>query len=199
MPENIEHTKVIDDMETESHKTQNYTSVGHETNTDEGVLASLGINLQLFVFQLINFAIVALVVWFLILKPLTKKMEERKKIIDESLDNAKRVESNLQMSEQKFQEKIDEAKAQANKVIELAGEEAEKLKIDMREKAKSEIEILITQAKRNIQIEKEEMVEEIKQETIALVVDAVEKIILEKLDPKKDKKLIEDSIEKLKS
>ena len=52
------------------------------TNTTEpagdgGVAASLGINGTLFVFQLINFAIVASIIWFLILKPLTKKMTER--------------------------------------------------------------------------------------------------------------------------
>ena len=79
--------------------------ITHESTTeipqDAGVLASLGINGQLFVFQLINFAIVVLVLWFLILKPLSKKLEERKKLIDDSLDKAKEIETNLGMSEQK--------------------------------------------------------------------------------------------------
>ncbi|MEK9158891.1 MAG: ATP synthase F0 subunit B, partial [Patescibacteria group bacterium] len=56
----------------------------------EGLLASLGINLPLFIFQLINFAIVAVILWFLILKPLTKKLAERQKMIDDSISNAER-------------------------------------------------------------------------------------------------------------
>ncbi|MFZ2189725.1 MAG: F0F1 ATP synthase subunit B [Candidatus Magasanikiibacteriota bacterium] len=161
---------------------------------NEGVAASLGINAQLFGFQLLNFAIVGAIVWFLILKPLTKTMEERKKIIDDSIDNAKAVETNLQMSEVKFQEKLDQAKVEANKIIEKSHTEAEKLSVDMKEKAKKEIEMLVDQAKRNIQIEKESMMTEIKKETVNLIIAAVEKIMNEKLDDKKDVTLIEETI-----
>jgi F-type H+-transporting ATPase subunit b len=166
---------------------------------EESVAASLGLNGQLFLFQLINFAIVAVIIWFLILKPLTKTLNERKKIIDESLDKAKEVDANLQMAQVKFQEKLDEAKVEANKIIERAHGEAEQLGVSMKEKAKKEIELLIDQAKRNIQIEKDEVLDGIKRETVNLVVAAVEKILNEKLDNDKDKKLIEESIKGLQS
>lgn len=173
--------------------------VEHTTaSSSESVAASLGLNAQLFVFQLINFAIVAVIIWFLILKPLTKTLNERKKLIDESLDKAKEVDANLQMSQVKFQEKLDEAKVEANKIIEKAHGEAEQLGVSMKEKAKKEIELLIDQAKRNIQIEKDEVMEGIKKETVNLIISAVEKILDEKLDGDKDKKLIEESLKGLK-
>jgi len=165
---------------------------------NESVAASLGLNGQLFIFQLINFAIVAAIVWFLILKPLTKKLEERKKIIDDGLDKAKEIDANLQMAEQKFQERIDDAKAQSNKIVEQAQEEAEKAGTNMKVKAKKEIELVVDQAKRNIQIEKEEVMVGIKSETANLIVAAVEKILGDKLDGKKDKELIEETLKKLK-
>lgn len=165
----------------------------------ESLPASLGLNGQLFAFQLLNFAVVAAIVWFLILKPLTTKLEERKKLIDDSLDNAKKVETNLQMSEQKYQDKLDEAKVEANKLIEKAHAEADGLAGDMKEKAKAEIENLIAHAKKNIQAEKEEVMEGIKKETVNLVVAAVEKIMSEKLTDDKDKKLIEETLKGLKS
>ena len=62
------------------------TEVTHEAAAEESVAASLGLNTQLFGFQLLNFAVVGLIVWFLILKPLTKKMAERQQIINESLN-----------------------------------------------------------------------------------------------------------------
>ncbi|MFA6427372.1 MAG: F0F1 ATP synthase subunit B [Candidatus Magasanikbacteria bacterium] len=169
-----------------------------ETATEGGVAASLGLNTQLFLFQLLNFAIVAAIVWFLILKPLTKKLEERKNVIDESLDKAKEIETKFVMSEQKYQERLDDAKVEANKLIERAHTEGKQLGEDMKLKAKEEIEGLVVRAKHQIQNEKEKMVEDIKSETADLVVMALEKVLGEKMDSEKDKKIIEDSLKGLK-
>ena len=165
--------------------------------SDESLAASLGLNGQLFAFQLLNFAVVAAILWFLILKPLSKVLEERKKVINESLDKAKQVDTNLLMSEQKYQEKLDIAKVEANKIIEKASEQADQLAGDMKQKAKGEIELLIEQAKKNINIEKDEVMAGVKKETANLIVAAVEKIMNEKLDDTKDKALIEDTLKKL--
>ena len=53
------------------------SEIGHAEN--KTVLSSLGINGMQLVIQFVNLTIVLLVVWYLILKPLTKKMDERKK------------------------------------------------------------------------------------------------------------------------
>ncbi len=163
----------------------------HAETSDVGVLDNLGINGQLFVFQLINFAIVGAIVWFLILKPLTKKMEERRTLIDESLDKAKEVETNLAMSERKFQERVDEAKVESNRMIAKATEEAMAVSGDMKKKAKEEIELLVKQAKKNIEIDREDMRTEIRKETASMIVAALKKILQQDLDPKMDAKYIE--------
>jgi len=168
-----------------------------ETAQDTGLLASLGINGSLFVFQLINFAVVGAILWFLILKPLTKKMAERQNIIDESLTNAKKVQDTLARGEKDYQSKIDMAKVEANRILEKANSETEIVANEMKAKAKKEIEGLVDQARRNIKIEKEEMVTKLKEETAEMVVMAVEKILSEKMDEKKDKKLIEEAIKNI--
>lgn len=170
-----------------------------EKATDGGALASLGINGTLFIFQLINFAIVAVILWFLILKPLTKKMSERQKMIEQSIDNAKKIETNLGMSERKYQEKIDQAKIDANKIMEKAQQEALLVAGNLKEKAKQEIELLVEQARKNIKIEKADMMSEVKKEAASLVVAAVEKIISEKIDSIKDNKMIAEAIKDFKS
>jgi len=163
----------------------------------EGLLASLGINVTLFLFQLANFIVVALILWFLILKPLTKKMAERQKIIDESLDNAKKIQTNLEQSEQDYQKHLQEAKRAGEKVLEQAGVESEKLSSELKDKAKKEIESLVAQAKRNIQLEKEEMTVAFKGEAATLVALALEKILSEKMTDERDKKFIKEIVEKL--
>lgn len=168
------------------------------TEQENGVLDSLGINGQLFVFQLINFAIVAAILWFLILKPLTKKMAERKKIIDESLDNVKKIEENLAKSNIDYQAKLTEARSEANKILEKAMIESRQATENTKEQAKKEIEFLVTQAKNKIGEERAEMISVIKKDTADLVVAALEKVLKEKVDSKKDKELIEDVVKNVK-
>lgn len=163
----------------------------------EGILASLGLNPSLFVFQLINFVVVAAVIWYLILKPLTKKMTERQELIDKSLLDARRIEENLRLGEQKYQERIDQAKVEANKILEKTTVEAEQLSVQMKDKAKKEIEILIDQAKRNMAVDRADMLAAVKQNAADLVVMALEKILREKMDSKKDKEMIEGILSKL--
>jgi F-type H+-transporting ATPase subunit b len=170
----------------------------HTTEASEGLLASLGINGTLFIFQLINFTIVALIIWFLILKPLTKKMTERQDKITSSLIKAEEVDANLRHSEQKYQEKIDEAKGEAANIISRAATEAVEAGERIKVKSKAEIESLVAQAKKNIQIEKEEMLVEIKQQAGEMVVIALEKILEEKITNAKDKEMILRSVKNIK-
>lgn len=196
-----EQTHDVDVVNTHEEYTEVHTEVGHGDGhgaAEQGLAASLGLNAQLFAFQLLNFAVVAAIIWFLILKPLTDKLEERKKIIDESLDNAKEVETKLTMSEKKYQERIDEAKIEANKIIEKTHAENKKMADDMKERAQDEVEKLVAQAKKNIGAEKEAMIEAVKKESADMIVAALEKILNEKVDSDNDKKIIEDSINSLK-
>lgn len=168
------------------------------TAGQEGLLASLGINGTLFAFQLINFTIVMAVLWFLILKPLTKKMAERQKMISDSVDNVKKIETNLGMSEKKYQEKIDQAKVDANKLIEKAQQEALAVAETMKEKTKKEIELLVDQARKNIKTERDESVNELKLQAAELIISATEKILSAKIDIEKDSKIIEEAVKNIK-
>lgn len=164
---------------------------------EESVMASLGINSTLFIFQLINFAVVAVILWFLILKPLTKKMSERQKMIDDSIDNAKKIETNLGMSEKKYQEKIDLAKVEANKIMEKSQQEAVAAAENARTKAKQDIEQLVEQARKNIKIERDQSIAEIKAEAAGLIVSAAEKLLSAKIDKEKDEKIINEAVKSL--
>ncbi|PIZ96263.1 MAG: ATP synthase F0 subunit B [Candidatus Magasanikbacteria bacterium CG_4_10_14_0_2_um_filter_33_14] len=195
---NVEHTTETPVVTPVNMEETHAEVVEHGATADAGLAASLGINAQLFVFQLINFTVVAVILWFLVLKPLTKTLAERKKMIDESIDNAKEIETNLALSEKEYQDKLKEAKGEANKVIEHAHTEAKQLGEDMKVKAKTEVEGIVAQAKKSIQSEKVQMMEEIRQESATLIVTALEKILNEKMDGNIDKKIIEDSLKNLK-
>ncbi|MBI5221766.1 MAG: F0F1 ATP synthase subunit B [Candidatus Magasanikbacteria bacterium] len=166
--------------------------------TSDSPLAGLGINGTLFIAQLINFALVATIVWFLILKPLTKKMSERQKMIDDSIDNAKKIQDNLNKSEKEYQTRIDQAKVESNKILEKAAGESDVMVEEAKNNAKKEIERLVSQARDSIKAEKETMQSELKSETVNIIISALEKILGEKVNDASDKKMIEDVLKKLK-
>lgn len=163
-----------------------------------GPLADLGINGTLLVAQFINFALVGAIVWFLILKPLTSKMAERQKMIDDSIDNAKKIQDNLNKSEKEYQTRIDQSKVDANKIMEKTTLAAAAATEEAKVLARKEIEQLVLQARKSIVNEKEVMSAELKAETANFIILALEKVIGEKFDNAKDKAFIEDILKKLK-
>jgi len=165
--------------------------------TKEGVLGSLGINGQLFVFQLINFAVVAAILWFLILKPLTKKMAERQKIIDEGLNNASKMNILLKETEEEKKKSLKIAKDEAEQIIISAENIAKSQKEKIVAKTKAQVEQIAEAAKKQIFEEKEKMIKEVKTEVAALIVLSMEKILNEKITSTKDKELIEKTLKEI--
>ena len=169
-----------------------------EASVNTDLLASLGLNGSQFIFQWINFAIVVAVLWFLILKPLTKKLNERQKMIDDSIKNAEKIQKNLEKSDKDYQVRMDVAKVEANKILEKAQAETTVVAEDMKNKTKKEIEQLVDHAKKNIKLEKEAMMAGLKKETAEIVISAMEKILSAKMDGKKDKEMIENALKDIK-
>ena len=185
----------------EEASTETQTEVGHEeTNSseaEEGVLGSLGINGSLFVFQLINFAIVVAVLWFLILKPLTKKMTERQEKIEKGLDDAEKFKKNLEESEKKYEEKMNQARIEASKVMEEADKRAEISRQETLKKANGEADDMISKAKSEIEAVKEDSLKQIRTEAANMVALGVEKVLGKEIDEGEQKRLVERATEEI--
>jgi F-type H+-transporting ATPase subunit b len=175
-----------------------YASESAETTAaNEGFLGSMGINAPLFCFQLLNFGIVLAVLWFLLLKPLAKKLSERQTMIDNSIENSKKIEEMLKKGELGFQEKIDMAKSEAGMILERAKIESDALADQSRQQTRTEIESLVETAKKKIESERVQMAAELKEQTAEIVIAALQKILPEKIDGAKDKKIIAETLSKL--
>ena len=164
---------------------------------DESLAASLGLDVYMFAIQFLNFVVVGLIIWFLILRPLTKKMAERKKLIDESLEKAEAIDANFRVAEQKAREILDDAKVKANHVVSQAQDEAVVVGEKTKAQARVEIDELVAEAKKHIQDERETARADLQREVADLVATATEKIIAVKLDSTSDEKLIMSTLKDL--
>ncbi len=161
----------------------------------EGLVQTFHIDWKLMIAQLVNFGIVLAVLYYFALKPLMKMMNKRSSDIEQSLENAKKVEEELRAADAKKEQVITEAKKEAQIIAANASKEAEKLREEKLHQTRTEMEKLATRAKEEIQSEKEQMLREAKQELADLVVTASSKVIGKEVDAQTNKALIEKTIE----
>jgi len=162
------------------------------------ILQLFGIDWKLMLAQLINFAIVVLVLWKFAIKPLTATMERRSKEIEQGLFDAEKSREKLEAVQNEVKEKLQEAKKEAAVILDKARQLSEDNKKISLDKTKEEVEILIKKAKEQINSEKDSMVSQVKTEVAQMVVTALEKILSEGLSKDLDKKYIDKVLKDIK-
>lgn len=159
------------------------------------IIETFHIDYKMLIAQMINFAIILGVLYKFAYGPMVKHMDERSKLIEKGLDDAKKAGENLAAASKEREEKILQAKKEARQIIEDAQVQAEKSKDEIVDRARVESEKVVEQAKEQIQNEKEKMIVEVKKEIGTLVFAATAKIVEGEIDQEKNAKLIAKTIE----
>jgi F-type H+-transporting ATPase subunit b len=89
---------------------------------------------------------------------------------------------------------LQKAREEADGIIKNANEAAEKIKSETIAQATEQAEKMIEQTRSTLAMEKEKMISEAKKEIGQLVAAAAEKVVRSKIDPAKDRNLIEQSL-----
>jgi len=162
----------------------------------DSLIETFHIDIKLLIAQTINFAIVISVLYFFALKPLLQVMKDRTAKIEKSLEDAKKIEERLDITEAEYKESIAKAKKESNAILEKTQEQAEAKRVTMLNQAKEEIGAVISEEKVKIQQEKAKMLKEVKSELADLVIATTEKVLEKKIDEKQDKELIKKVVGK---
>lgn len=162
-----------------------------------GGLGTLGINLKIFLAQLLNFAIVLLVLWKWAYKPIVKLLEERQEKIEHGVKQADDVEKRVQDLERERHEVMATAKSDAAKVLEDVRVTADERKKELLAKAKEEVKGVVAQGKAQLEAQKVQMIQEAREEIAAIAVEAARKILADGVDEKKATKLAEGVVDKM--
>lgn len=162
-----------------------------------GGIATLGINLNIFVAQLVNFLVVLLVLWKFAYKPLVKILDDRSHKIEESLKQSDAVEVRVKQLEIEQKQIIATAKGEAMQILEMAKQDADARKQELLAVAKKEVERVVQQGKEQLQAEKAQMIHEAKTELVQLAVAATKKILESEVDEKASQKIASDVIQKM--
>jgi F-type H+-transporting ATPase subunit b len=158
-----------------------------------GGIGALGVNLKLFLAQLVNFGVLVFVMWKWVYGPLMKKMDERTKKIQDGLDFAKQATEQLNDAEAERTKTMRQAKAEAYTLMEDAAAKAESYRKEKVAQTGVEIERMVDDAKVRLSQERDATYESLKTEIAGLVALATKKIALG-MDEKSKEKLVTQAI-----
>src|SRR3989338_5331717 len=91
----------------------------------ESIISTFHLNTGLLVAQVINFAVVVLVLWYFAFRPLNKKMTERQTEIKDILFLDKKTKTDLELANKERESILKEARVEAKKIMTEAVDRAE--------------------------------------------------------------------------
>lgn len=161
------------------------------------VLKNFGIEPTLLLAQIVNFAIILFVLKKFFYKPIVQTLEDRKKRIEESLNNADLIEEKLQKTEEKTAKIIEEASQNAKEMIANAKSESQRIADEALLEARKTQEEIIAAARVQIDSQREEMQKQLEQETLILVTEVVKKVLGRNLKQDEQRKLTSQALSEI--
>lgn len=158
-------------------------------------LGEIGFNLPGLASQIINFFVLMVLLYLLLIKPVVRMLDRRAERIKESLEAAERARQESQRGGEEVQRALQEARVQGQQLIEDARKTGERLIADARAEARRQGEEEAQRARAAIEQERDEAVQRVRQEFSGLAILAAEKVIHRSLDRKAHEDLIEQVLQ----
>jgi len=157
-------------------------------------LEGLGINPGFLLSQIVNFLILFVALYFLLWKRVLRTLDERRRRIQEGLENAERARQELARIEEEYQRRVAEGQAEAERIKAQALQEAEQAREEVLEKARAEAEKILAQARAEAEVLRREALVGMREQIVDLALTAASKVIGEALDEQAHRQLIEKFI-----
>ena len=159
-------------------------------DAQNSALGALGLNVQSFVFQLVTFILLLLILRKYAYPPIVKTLEERRKAVERSIDQAKEAAASLVKAEKQIEHMLAQARDEAQELVTAAHHEAAQMVEEAEAKAATRAEHIVKEAHASMEHELTKARLALKHETAQLVAGAAGIIIKEKVDAKKNAELI---------
>jgi F-type H+-transporting ATPase subunit b len=162
-------------------------------------MEALGINLGLFIVQLIAFTIVFLTLNAWVYKPMLNMMETRKQKIAQGLEDARISAEARSNAEKEAAKIIADAQTAASKVVREATERADAAGKDVKAAAEAEAVKVRESAVAEAELERSRILSDLRGQVASLAIAAANKLVGEALDKKKQHALLDEFFSGVKS
>ena len=136
-----------------------------------------GVKLPTLIAQMINFCLVALVLYKFAVKPIVATLDERQQKIADGLQYAEEMKAQLAAAERERAEKIKTAAVNAQKILTESREQSKEMIEQKTQEAAAQAEAIIRKASEAAELERQKMLADVRQEVARLVVATSSKVL----------------------
>ena len=136
-----------------------------------------GVSVSTLIAQMVNFCLVALVLYYFAVKPISTTLEERQQKISDGLQYAEEMKTQLAEAERERTEKVKQAAIGAQKILAEAREQSKEMIEVKTQEAAAQAEAIIRKASEATELERQKMLADVRQEVARLVVATSSKVL----------------------
>jgi F-type H+-transporting ATPase subunit b len=151
----------------------------------------------LFIWTIVTFLVLLTLLAKFAWTPLLQALEGRQESIRKSLDDARQAKQELERLQQESAEIIRQGRIEAEAIITRSRADAERLREEMKQKARAEAEGIVKNAERQIQLETGRALQQIRREAVDLSVMIASKLIQRNLTKEDNERLIEEALQQV--
>lgn len=146
---------------------------------------------------IIAFIVLFALLWRVALPRANQALEERTRNIEGKLEHAERERQQAEELLRQYRQRLSSAEEEAQRIIDEARANAERLRRDLMAKAEQEADRVINQGREAIRAERDRAVRELRIEVGTLAVELATRVVGDSLDRDRQLRLIDQYIEQL--
>jgi F-type H+-transporting ATPase subunit b len=151
----------------------------------------------LFIWTIITFLVLLALLAKFAWHPLLQALESRQDSIRKSLDDAQKAKQELERLQVESAEIIRQSRLEADAIVTRSRGDAERVREEMKQKARAEADAIVKNAERQIQLETGRALQQIRKEAVDLSVMIASKLIQRNLTKEDNERLIEEALKQV--
>lgn len=148
----------------------------------------------LFIWTIVTFLVLLALLAKFAWRPLLEALDTRQNAIRKSLDDAQQARQELERLNAESAQIIARSRQEADAIITQSRADGDRLREEIRQKARSEADLIVKNAERQIQLETNRAIEQIRHEAVDLSVMIASKIIQRNLTKEDNERLIDEAL-----
>jgi len=148
-----------------------------EKNKLTRITDKFGVTWPTLVAQMVNFCLVAFVLYKFAVKPVVATLDERQQKIADGLQYAEEMKTQLAEAERERAEKVKEAAIEAQRILSESREQSKEMIEQKTQEASAQAEAIIRKASEATELERQKMLSDVRQEVARLVVATSSKVL----------------------
>lgn len=153
----------------------------------------LSLNLT-FPVEIVVFLVLLYLLSRYVFPPINKALRDRQQLIARSLSEAEEARREVEEARKKERADLAETRHQAQEILDRAEKLGEELREELRQKGREEQEAMLTRARAELAQERDKAVSQLRNQVADLVLMATTKVLQEELDPKRQRRLIDEAL-----